>query len=179
MAGLITARRVHSACGTQKCGPRARPRVRCHPRFFCCSGKDVDARNKSGHDDRIKGLEKRDQALPGGARAGHASLMRPNRPLPMLPFAKIPLRRNPNDAAAIIAAKVSRGHRTSVRFGGRRVRSFPTSRSAHTLILVSVDAAVNGYNDNYLNRRVRQDPCAARDPAARRYELNSRPRSRR
>jgi hypothetical protein len=34
----------------------------------------------------------------------------------MLPFAKVPLRRNPNDAAAIIAAKVTRGHRTSVRF---------------------------------------------------------------
>jgi hypothetical protein len=30
--------------------------------------------------------------------------MRPNRPLPMLPFANVPLRRNPNDAAAIIAA---------------------------------------------------------------------------
>ena len=25
---------------------------------------------------------------PGGAKAGHASLMRPNRPLSMLPFAK-------------------------------------------------------------------------------------------
>jgi hypothetical protein len=41
--------------------------------------------------------------------------MRPYRPLPTLPFAEMPLRRNPNDAAAIIAAKVSRGHCTSVR----------------------------------------------------------------
>jgi hypothetical protein len=30
--------------------------------------------------------------------------MRPKRPLPTLPFANLPLRRNPNDAAAIIAA---------------------------------------------------------------------------
>jgi hypothetical protein len=40
--------------------------------------------------------------------------MWPNRPLPTLPFANPPLRRNPNDAAAIIAAKVTRGHSTSV-----------------------------------------------------------------
>jgi hypothetical protein len=41
---------------------------------------------------------------PGGARVGHASLMRPERPLPTLPFAVMPLRRSPNDAAAIVAA---------------------------------------------------------------------------
>jgi len=35
---------------------------------------------------------------------GHASLMRPDRPLPTWPFANVPLRRNPNVAAAIIAA---------------------------------------------------------------------------
>src|ERR1700737_3945778 len=52
----------------------------------------------------------------GGAKAGHASLMRPNRPLPTLPFAKLPLRRDPNAAAAIVAARITRGHRTSVRF---------------------------------------------------------------
>jgi hypothetical protein len=40
--------------------------------------------------------------------------MRPKRPLPVLPFANLPLRRNPNDAAAIIAAELTRGHRTSV-----------------------------------------------------------------
>src|SRR5262249_22036793 len=73
---------------------------------------------------------------PGGARAGHALLMRPKRPLPVLPFAKMPLRRNPNDAAAIIAAKVTRGHCTSA---FARVR-----RSARTLILVRVDGCVNG-----------------------------------
>jgi len=39
--------------------------------------------------------------------------MRPNRPLPTLPFAKLPLRLGPNDAAAVIAASVTRGHRTS------------------------------------------------------------------
>jgi len=60
----------------------------------------------------------------GGARAGHASLMRPNRPLPTLPFAKLPLRLGPNDAAAIIAARVARGHGTSVRF----------SRASHCVI---------------------------------------------
>jgi hypothetical protein len=32
-----------------------------------------------------------------------------------VPFANVPLRRNPNDAAAIIAATVARGHCTSVR----------------------------------------------------------------
>jgi len=30
-----------------------------------------------------------------------------------LPFAKLPLRLGPNDAAAVIAASVTRGHRTS------------------------------------------------------------------
>ncbi len=40
--------------------------------------------------------------------------MWPDRPLPTLPFVNPPLRRNPNDAAAIIAAKVTRGHSTSV-----------------------------------------------------------------
>jgi len=47
---------------------------------------------------------------PGGARAGHASLMRPNRP---------PLRLGPNAAAAIIAAKVTRGHCTSLGYRAR------------------------------------------------------------
>ena len=51
---------------------------------------------------------------PGGARAGHASLMRPKRPLPTLPFVDMPLRRDPNIAAAIIAACVTRGHCTSL-----------------------------------------------------------------
>jgi len=52
----------------------------------------------------------------GGAKVGHASLMRPDRPLPTVPFVSLPLRRNPNVAAAIIAARVARGHCTSVRF---------------------------------------------------------------
>jgi hypothetical protein len=45
---------------------------------------------------------------------GHASLMRPVRPLPTMPFAHLPLRFGPNDAAAMIAAKVARGHGTSL-----------------------------------------------------------------
>ena len=44
---------------------------------------------------------------------GHASLMRPDRPLPTVPFVELPLRRGPNASAAIIAAKVARGHGTS------------------------------------------------------------------
>ena len=36
---------------------------------------------------QLAGLKGTEQS-PGGARAGHASLMRPNRPLPTLPFAK-------------------------------------------------------------------------------------------
>jgi hypothetical protein len=65
---------------------------------------------------------------PGGAKAGHASLMRPNRPLPTLPFADLPLRRNPNNAAAVIAAFVTRGHCTSL---GLIARITPTSDPAH------------------------------------------------
>jgi ABC-type microcin C transport system permease subunit YejE len=56
--------------------------------------------------------------------------MRPNRPLPTLPFAKLPLRRDPNAAAAIIAARITRGHRTSVRF-------------SHIMSLVSLLVHVN------------------------------------
>jgi hypothetical protein len=44
---------------------------------------------------------------------GDASLMWPNRPLPTLRFVDLPLRFGPNGAAAIIAAKVARGHGTS------------------------------------------------------------------
>jgi hypothetical protein len=40
---------------------------------------------------------------PGGAKPGHASLMRPNARSDVA-VANVPLRRNPNDAAAIIAA---------------------------------------------------------------------------
>ena len=69
---------------------------------------------------------------PGGAKAGHASLMRPNRPLPTLPFADLPLRRNPNNAAAVIATFVTRGHCTSL---GLIARITPTSDPAHNLNL--------------------------------------------
>ena len=44
---------------------------------------------------------------------GHASLIRPARPLPTVRFVNLPLRVGPNVAAAIIAAKVARGHGTS------------------------------------------------------------------
>jgi len=44
---------------------------------------------------------------------GHASLMRPARLLPTVRFASWPLRFGSNSAAAIIAAKVTRGHGTS------------------------------------------------------------------
>jgi len=39
---------------------------------------------------------------------GLASLMWPEGPLRDVPFAGVPLRRGPNDAAAIIAAKIAR-----------------------------------------------------------------------
>jgi len=52
---------------------------------------------------------------------GHASLMRPDRPLPTVPFAVLPLRRGPNAAAAIIAALLTRGHDTST--SGRKART--------------------------------------------------------
>ena len=38
--------------------------------------------------ERKKTTRKAWKPSPGGARAGHASLMQPNRPLPTLPFAK-------------------------------------------------------------------------------------------
>jgi hypothetical protein len=44
---------------------------------------------------------------------GHASLMRPARLLPTVRFVSWPLRRGSNAAAAIIAAKIARGHGTS------------------------------------------------------------------
>jgi hypothetical protein len=44
---------------------------------------------------------------------GHASLMRPARPLPTVRFVNLPLRLGSNVAAAIIAAKVVRRHGTS------------------------------------------------------------------
>jgi|RhiMethySRZTD1v2_1073278.scaffolds.fasta_scaffold31682_4 hypothetical protein len=44
---------------------------------------------------------------------GHASLMQPARPLPTVRFVNLPLRFGSNGAAAIIAAKVARGHGTS------------------------------------------------------------------
>ena len=44
---------------------------------------------------------------------GHASLMRPARLLPTVRFVSWPLRLGSNSTAAIIAAKVARGHATS------------------------------------------------------------------
>ena len=44
---------------------------------------------------------------------GHASLMQPARPLPTVRFVNLPLRFGSNGAAAIMAAKVARGHGTS------------------------------------------------------------------
>jgi hypothetical protein len=44
---------------------------------------------------------------------GNASLMQPDGPLPTVRFVALPLRFGSNIAAAIIAAKVARGHGTS------------------------------------------------------------------
>jgi hypothetical protein len=44
---------------------------------------------------------------------GLASLLRPARPLPTR-RSRVPLRRNPNSEAAIIAAGLARGHGTSI-----------------------------------------------------------------
>ena len=57
---------------------------------------------------------------------GHALLMRPARLLPTVRFLNWPLRRGWNVAAAIIAAKVARGHGTST--SGTHV----STRAAHT-----------------------------------------------
>jgi hypothetical protein len=74
--------------------------------------------------------------------------MRPNRPLPTLPFANLPLRRNPNDAAAIIAAKVTRGHCTSVAVLLRAPRFEKCVISAQ-LILGRVGVHVNGFDARF------------------------------
>jgi len=68
---------------------------------------------------------------PGGARVGHASLMRPDRPLPTRLSVCLPLRRNPNIAKAIIAALVPRWHRASVCSGAVAclTNCIPTMRS--------------------------------------------------
>jgi hypothetical protein len=44
---------------------------------------------------------------------GNASLMQPGGPLPTVRFVDLPLRFGSNIAAAIIAAKIARGHGTS------------------------------------------------------------------
>src|SRR5215471_5232922 len=77
----------------------ARGRVRV-PQQFIPKVKDTIAQKLRAHP-------------PGGARMGHASLMQPARPLPTVRFVNLPLRLGPNSAAAIIAAKVARGHGTS------------------------------------------------------------------
>jgi hypothetical protein len=56
---------------------------------------------------------------------GHASLMRPDRPLPTHLSVCEPLRRNPNITAAIIAAFVPRWHRASTCWRWRRKESEP------------------------------------------------------
>jgi len=72
---------------------------------------------------------------------GHASLMRPDRPLPTVPFADLPLRRGPNVAAAIIAALLTRGHDTST--SGRKARTGEFA-SLSSFILVIDCGNVNG-----------------------------------
>ena len=57
---------------------------------------------------------------------GHASLIRPARPLPTVRFVILPLRVGPNVAAAIIAVKVARGHGTSAS------GTLGSTRAAHT-----------------------------------------------
>src|SRR5712692_8570076 len=47
-------------------------------------------------------------SAPGAAKAGLASLMRPMRRAPGRAVRQVPLRRDPNDAAAIIAVKLAR-----------------------------------------------------------------------
>ena len=48
------------------------------------------------------------EGAPGAAKAGLASLMRPMRRAPGRAVRQVPLRRDPNDAAAIIAVKLAR-----------------------------------------------------------------------
>jgi hypothetical protein len=71
-----------------------------------CGGHDQNRREAANQKTTASTQIKfyKNKHSPGGAKRGHASLMRPNRPLPTLPFADMPLRRNPNAAAAIIAA---------------------------------------------------------------------------
>ena len=69
--------------------------------------------------------------------------MRPKRPLPTLPFVDMPLRRDPNIAAAIIAACVTRGHCTSLGWSRFDVRITQTVIPHAGEILVGNGADVN------------------------------------
>jgi hypothetical protein len=60
---------------------------------------------------------------------GLASLMRPEGPLPDVPFAGEPLRRGPNDAAAILAAKLARWRHVLSSWFGALARVPESTRS--------------------------------------------------
>jgi hypothetical protein len=93
---------------------------------------------------------------PGGAKQGLALLMRPKRPLPTLPSANLPLRRNPNDAAAIIAARTSRGHFTSLLgFGFAPLNNKGAGRRVHCILII-LHPHVNDFRRTE-NRRQRTD----------------------
>src|SRR5262249_58347450 len=92
--------------------------------------RDARRRIKNGKSAvNVTGLnEGHSEASSGGAGSGLASLLRPTRPLPTC-RSRMPLRRNPNTDAAIIAAGLSRGDGTSLphldgakRKGGKRTR---------------------------------------------------------
>jgi hypothetical protein len=90
---------------------------------------------------------------PGGAKQGLALLMRPKRPLPTLPSANLPLRRNPNDAAAIIAARTSRGHFTSLLgFGFAPLNNKGAGRRVHCILII-LHPHVNGFRKTERGQR--------------------------
>jgi len=77
-------------------------------------------------------------AAPEAAKVGLASLMRPYRPPPDVPFAGKPLRRGPNDAAAILAAKVARWGHVLSSLSAALMRA-PESHASVSLFALSVN----------------------------------------
>jgi hypothetical protein len=99
-----------------------------HRRVRVMRGNGRAPRWKENQDRRETGAKH----SSGGARVGHASLMRPDRPLPTLPFANLPLRLSPKRCRG--------GHRGLHNPGawhllGLTCASLGMSWSAHTLNL--------------------------------------------
>src|ERR1043166_9427861 len=87
----------------------------------------------------------------GGAKVGHASLMRPGRPLPTRSFVCEPLRRSPNVCTGGERGLLRRWRHTYLRCSSRRMKCPPASRICQAGSLMQSAAEVN--NGEKIRRR--------------------------